>query len=114
MDFPKGLFTLTVAEGTTLTPSAIRKAVQKRFDIPSIEVVGMRGKVAKNESKTVLAAVGQKAKYALMDKKDKKAVAKLEDGGSVLVSGKLTEKTVGKKTQLVIEVSEVKAAKKKA
>ena len=113
MDFKAGLFTLTVKEGNTLTPSAIRKVVRKRFTIPSIEVVGMAGKVSKTTAAAKFMAKGQKASYSLHDAKGKKLVAKLADGSIAAVSGKLTEKAVGKKTELVIEVASVKAEKAK-
>ena len=113
MDFKGGLFTLTVKEGTTITPSAIRKAVASKFKIPTIEMVGVPGKVKTSGSGAAhFVPNGQKAKFVLKDAKGKKAVAALKDGQVVAVSGILKETQDNKKkSTLVIEVSGVKSKK---
>ena len=112
MNYKQGLFTLTVKEGTTITPSAIREAVPQRFKVPLVEVIGLEGQVQRSSASASLAATGQKTPYALHEKRNGQLVAKLEDGQTVTVSGKLTEKTVDQKSELVIEVKSVQAKQK--
>lgn len=108
MNYKKGQFTLHVTEGTTVTPTAIRKAVRKKFEIPLVEIVSMTGKVMKSAAGVHLLPAGQKKTVVLRDLKNKKVVVMIPDGAIVQVAGKLTEKTVGKTTQLAIEVATAK------
>jgi len=111
MDFKRGQFTLTVKEGTTITPSAIRKAVRDKFTIPTIELVGVPGKVKTTSAGAAhFVPNGQKAHFILEEAKGKKAVSALKDGQVVAVSGILKEaRDNKKKSTLVIEVSGVKS-----
>lgn len=120
MDYPKGLFTLHVTEGTTITPSDIRKAVRTRFEIPSVEVVGMAGKVHRTAASVRFEPTGQKAVFVLKDAKGERdekrenVVADLPDGETFLISGKLSERAANQKTELVIEVAAAKKPKKES
>lgn len=120
MDYPKGLFTLHVTEGTAITPSDIRKAVRTKFEIPSIEIVGMAGKIRKTAASVRFEPIGQKAIFLLEDvksekeEKREKIVANLPDGETFLISGKLIERAGKKKTELVIEVAMAKKPKKES
>lgn len=114
MDFPKGEFTLTVSQGTTIAPSHIRSVVRSRFKIPSIQVVEMPGKVAKSKGKWRFTPAGQKVAYTLANPKDKdnlKDVAK----GAAKLTGELSEVSVksSKKKMLVCAVTKITAAKDK-
>lgn len=111
MDFGKGLFTLHVKEGTTISPGEIREVVRARFKIPRVEVVGLSGKVKKSTAAVHFAATGQKSPYLLTDAKGKKTVVELADGATVRVSGVLVEKKLGEKKQLVIEVGAIDKGK---
>lgn len=113
MDFKKGLFTLAVAEGTAITPSAIRKAVADKFKIPSIEVEGLVGTVRKSKNGGAAMAIGRRTRAVLTDAKGKKALESVENGQTVKLSGSLVELGEEGKKRLTIQVSKLEPIKTK-
>lgn len=113
MDFKKGLFTLSVADGTVITPTQVRKAVRDKFKIPTIEVDGLVGTVRKSKGGRTAMMLDRRNRAELTDAKGKSAVAKLESGQTVKVSGALIEKGEKDKKRLTIQVAKAEPVQTK-
>ena len=119
MNFKKGLFTLLVKEGVTITPSQIRKVVRERFKIPRVELAGLFGEVSERDGKVVFTPRGQKVHYTLANPKGKSLVKSLEPGQKFRLSGESKEIVPAKKDKkkkskpaLQLVVEKVEQAKK--
>ncbi len=97
MNFSKGIFTLLVKEGVTITPGQIRKVVRERFKIPRVELAGLFGEVSERDGKVVFTPRGQKVHYTLANAKGKSLVKGLEPGERFRLSGESKEIARAKK-----------------
>ena len=97
MNFKKGLFTLLVKEGVTITPGQIRKVVRERFKIPRVELAGLFGQVSERDGKVVFTPKGQKVHYTLANTKGKTLLEGLEPGKKFRLSGLSKEIAKAKK-----------------
>ena len=89
MDFAKGLFTLTIKEGVSISPTQIRKAVSKRFKVPMVGFGNVSGAIRVKDGKKYFRPKKQKVSYVLENAKGKKILDTLKNGQELRLAGEL-------------------------